>query len=79
MEVFGNLSDRLQGTLRNLQGQGKLTEDNIKEALREVKMALLEADVNMKIVKSFVSSIRDQVLGSEVDSNLEPRRAMKKK
>ena len=72
MEVFGNLSERLQGTLRNLQGQGKLTEDNIKQALREVKMALLEADVNMKIVKSFVNSIREQVLGSEVDSNLDP-------
>ena len=72
MEVFGNLSERLQGTLRNLQGQGKLTEDNIKEALREVKMALLEADVNMKIVKSFVNSIRDQVLGNDVDANLDP-------
>ena len=72
MEVFGNLSERLQGTLRSLQGQGKLTEDNIKEALREVKMALLEADVNMKIVKSFVNSIKEQVLGNDVDPSLDP-------
>lgn len=55
-----------------MQGQGKLTEANIKEALREVKLALLEADVNMKIVKSFVNDIKTQVLGSEVDSKLDP-------
>lgn len=72
MEVFENLSERLQGTMRNLQGLGKLTEENIKESLREVKLALLEADVNMKIVKSFVSDIKSQVVGSEVDTNLDP-------
>lgn len=72
MEFFGNLSDRLQGTLQKMQGQDKLTEENIKEALREVKLALLEADVNLKIVKEFVSSIRSEVLGVEVEKGLDP-------
>jgi len=72
MEFFGNLSDRLQGTLQKMQGQDKLTEENIKEALREVRLALLEADVNLKIVKEFVSSIRSEVLGVEVEKGLDP-------
>ena len=72
MELFGSLSGRLQGTISKLQGQDKLTEANIKEALREVKLALLEADVNLKIVKEFVASIKEKVVGLEVEKGLDP-------
>jgi len=70
--MFSGLSDRLQATLDKVRGQGTLNESNIKEALREVRLALLEADVNLKIVKEFVSSIREEVLGSEVEKGLNP-------
>ncbi|PCJ19358.1 MAG: signal recognition particle protein [Candidatus Cloacimonadota bacterium] len=70
--MFGNLSDRLQSTISKLRGTDKLTEENIKEALREVKLALLEADVNLLIVKEFVNYIKKEVLGSEVEQGLDP-------
>ncbi|MCJ8347363.1 signal recognition particle protein [bacterium] len=70
--MFGNLSDRLQSTISKLRGTDKLTEDNIKEALREVKLALLEADVNLLIVKDFVNYIKKEVLGAEVGKGLDP-------
>ncbi|MCO4783402.1 MAG: signal recognition particle protein [Candidatus Cloacimonetes bacterium] len=70
--MFGNLSDRLQSTISKLRGTDKLTDDNIKEALREVKLALLEADVNLLIVKEFVNSIKKEVLGAEVEKGLDP-------
>ena len=72
--MFANLSDRLQGTLQKVSGQGTLNEENVKEALREVKLALLEADVNLKIVKEFVDGVRSGCLGVKVEKGLNPAR-----
>ena len=55
--AFDSLTEKLQNVFKNLRGKGKLTEDDVKEALREVKMALLEADVNFKVVKDFVKKL----------------------
>ncbi len=57
--MFENLSERLGQTLRNVSGKGRLTEDNIKETLREVRMALLEADVALPVVKAFVAQVKE--------------------
>ena len=70
--MFENLSDRLSKTLRNISGKGRLTEDNIKETLREVRMALLEADVNYKVVKEFTNNVKEKALGEEVNKSLSP-------
>ena len=56
--MFENLSEKLQRTFKNLRGEGKLTEENISEALREIRLALLEADVNVKVVKELLDTIR---------------------
>ncbi len=56
--MFDSLSDKLESVFKKLRGQGVMTEDNIKEALREVRLALLEADVNFKVVKDFVENVR---------------------
>jgi len=70
--MFDNLSDKFQKIFKNLRGQGKLTEANIKEALREVRMALLEADVHYKVAKDFVASIAERAVGHEVMQSLTP-------
>ncbi len=70
--MFDSLSDRFQKIFKHLRGQGKLTEDNIREALREVRMALLEADVHYKVAKDFVSGIGARVVGQEVMDSLTP-------
>src|SRR5690554_1538879 len=70
--MFNDLSSRLDKVFRNLKGKGKLSEKNIKDSLREIRMALLEADVNYKIVKNFVSNIEEQCLGQEVMKSLTP-------
>lgn len=70
--MFNDLSSRLDKVFRNLKGKGKLTEKNIKDSLREIRMALLEADVNYKIVKKFVKDIEEQCLGQEVMKSLTP-------
>ncbi|OGI16633.1 MAG: signal recognition particle protein [Candidatus Melainabacteria bacterium RIFOXYA12_FULL_32_12] len=70
--MFEALSDRLQEAVKNASGQGTLTEDNITEALREVRRALLEADVSLKIVKAFISKIKDRAHGEEVLKSLTP-------
>ena len=70
--MFENLTDRLEGVFKNLRGHGKLTEDNIHEAMQEVRRALLEADVNFKVVKEFVSAVTEKAVGSEVLSSLSP-------
>ncbi len=70
--VFESLSDKLQNTLGKLQGKGKVSEKDVKEAMREVKLALLEADVNFKVVKDFVKKVRDRSVGSEVMESLTP-------
>ncbi|MDE7433134.1 MAG: signal recognition particle protein [Lachnospiraceae bacterium] len=70
--AFESLSDKLQNIFKNLRGKGKLTESDVKTALKEVKMALLEADVNFKVVKQFVKSVEERAIGSEVMTSLTP-------
>lgn len=70
--MFDNLTDRLTHTLKSVTGQAKLTEDNIKGTLREVRMALLEADVALPVVKEFINSIKVRAIGQEVSSSLSP-------
>ena len=76
--MFDNLTDRLSQSLRNLGGSGRLTEDNIKDTLREVRMALLEADVALSVVKDFVDRVKSQALGQEVLKQLQPGQAFVK-
>ncbi len=70
--MFENLTDRLSSTLKNVTGKAKLNEDNIKDTLREVRMALLEADVALPVVKDFVERIRERAVGQEVQKSLSP-------
>ncbi len=70
--MFENLSERLLRTVKNLRGQGRLTEDNIKDALREVRMALLEADVALPVVREFIHRVRERAIGEEVLLSLSP-------
>jgi len=76
--MFQNLTERLTKTLRNLRGQGRLSEDNIKETLREVRMALLEADVALPVVKEFADKVRERAVGQEVLQSLTPGQALVK-
>lgn len=73
--MFNSLSDRLNSTLRALSGKGRITEDNIKETLREVRMALLEADVALPVVKEFVAQVKEKAVGQEVSKSLNPGQA----
>ena len=70
--AFEGLSDKLAGIFKNLRGKGKLSEDDVKLALKEVKMALLEADVSFKIVKQFISSVQEKAIGEKVFESLTP-------
>ncbi len=70
--MFENLSDRLSKTLRNISGKGRLSEENIKDTLREVRMALLEADVALPVVKDFVAKVKERAVGIEVSKSLSP-------
>jgi signal recognition particle subunit SRP54 len=70
--MFENLSEKLQRSFKNLRGQGTLTEENISEALREIRLALLESDVNLEVVKQLMEHIRDRALGSQVATALSP-------
>ncbi len=70
--MFDNLSDRLESVFKKLKGHGKLTEKNIEDGLKEVRMALLEADVHYKVVKKFIADIRERALGQEVMKSLTP-------
>ncbi|CAA9892318.1 4.5S-RNP protein, GTP binding export factor, part of signal recognition particle with 4.5 RNA [Candidatus Methylobacter favarea] len=74
--MFDNLTDRLSSTLKKIKGQGRLTEDNIKDTLREVRMALLEADVALPVVTDFIDHVRTGALGHEVQASLSPGQAM---
>jgi signal recognition particle subunit SRP54 len=74
--MFDNLSNRLQATVKRLRGAGRLTEDNIAEALREVRMALLEADVALPVVKQFIDTVRTRAVGQEVLQSLTPGQAV---
>lgn len=70
--IFESLGDKLQDTIGKLRGKGKVTEQDVDEAMREVKLALLEADVNFKVVKSFVKKVKERSLGSDVMESLTP-------
>lgn len=70
--IFESLSDRLQQTFKKLRGHGKLTEDDVNEAMREVRMALLEADVNFKVVKNFIKTVKARAIGQDVLETLTP-------
>ena len=70
--MFDNLTDRLSRTLRNISGRGRLTEDNIKDTLREVRMALLEADVALPVVRDFINRVKESAVGHEVNKSLTP-------
>lgn len=74
--MFDTLTERLARTLKNLRGQGRLTEDNIKDSLREVRMALLEADVALPVVREFVEHVRERAVGQEVMQSLTPGQAL---
>ena len=70
--MFENLQERFGRVLNNLRGQGRLTDDNIKDTMREVRMALLEADVALPVVRQFVDQVREKALGEEVMRSLTP-------
>ncbi len=74
--MFDNLTDRLGKTLKNLRGQGRLTEENIQETMREVRMALLEADVALPVVSAFIEKVKERALGQEVQSSLSPGQSL---
>ena len=70
--MFENLSDRLQNVIHKIKGYGKITEDNIQEMMREIRLSLLEADVNYKVVKEFTNKVKEKALGTDVNSKLSP-------
>ena len=70
--MFENLSDRLQNAIHKIKGYGKITEDNIQEMMREIRLSLLEADVNYKVVKEFTNKVKEKALGTDVNSKLSP-------
>jgi signal recognition particle subunit SRP54 len=70
--MFDSLGEKLQATLADVRGRGTLTEDDVKAAMREIRLALLEADVNFKVVKSFTDSVREKALGADVIGKLNP-------
>ena len=76
--AFENLGEKLSGVFKKLRGKGKLTEKDIKEAMREVKLALLEADVNFKVVKSFIARVSEKAVGEEILESLTPAQQLVK-
>lgn len=70
--MFEYMGDRISNAIKNIKGMGKITEDNISDAMREIRMALLEADVNYEVVKEFVRNVKEKALGMEVSKSLKP-------
>ena len=70
--MFEYIGDRLTNAIRNIKGMGRITEENINDAVREIRMALLEADVNYTVVKEFINNVKEKALGQEVDKSLKP-------
>src|ERR1700677_1321018 len=70
--MFDSLGDKLQATLSEVRGRGTLTEDDINSAMREIRLALLEADVNFQVVKSFTNAVKERALGADVIGQLNP-------
>lgn len=73
--MFDNLTERLTRTFKNLRGQGRLTEENIQQALREVRLSLIEADVALPVIKEFIEQVKQKALGQEVLTSLNPDQA----
>ena len=72
MSVFEGLSGKLQETIKKIRGQGRVSEKDVKDMMREIKLALLEADVNFKVVKDFINKVSERCVGSEVLESLTP-------
>ncbi len=72
MAVFEGLSAKLQETMKKIRGQGRVTEKDVKEIMREIKLALLEADVNFKVVKEFINKVSERAVGQDVLESLTP-------
>src|SRR5712692_10491678 len=70
--MFDNLSEKLQRVFKNLRGEGKLTAENMEAALREIRVALLEADVHFRVVKQFIEAVKEKAMGEEVLTSLSP-------
>src|SRR5215207_2303696 len=70
--MFDSLSEKLQGAFKNLRGLGKISEENVGDSLREVRMALLEADVNFKVARDFIDRVKTKSLGQEVIQSIQP-------
>ena len=70
--MFESLGDRLQSVMDKIRGYGKITEENIGEMTREIRLALLEADINYKVVKEFIANVKEKDLGEEVSKSLKP-------
>ena len=70
--MFDYIGDRLSNAIKNIKGMGRITEENLSEAVREIRMALLEADVNYEVVKEFVKTVKEKALGLEVGKSLRP-------
>ena len=70
--MFDTLSDKLNSVFKQLKGQGKLSEKNIADGLREVRMALLEADVNFKVARDFIETVKEKAIGQEVIQSIQP-------
>ena len=78
MALFENLTARLSRTVDTLRGRGRITEENVGESLREVRMALLEADVALPVIKTFIESVKTKALGAEVATNVYLRKTSEK-
>ena len=72
--AFEGLTEKLNATFKKLRGKGRLSENDVREAMREVRLALLEADVNFKVVKQFVATVTERAIGSDVLESLTPPR-----
>ena len=70
--AFESLTEKLQNVFKNLRGKGRLSEEDVKTALKEVKMALLEADVNFKVVRGFIKTVQEKAIGQDVMNGLNP-------
>ena len=70
--MFENLSDKLQRVFKNLRGEGKLTAENMESALREIRVALLEADVHFRVAKQFIEAVKEKAMGQDVMTSLSP-------
>ena len=70
--MFEYMGDRISNAIKNIKGMGRITEDNIQDAIKEIRMALLEADVNYEVVKEFTKNVKEKALGQNVEKNLKP-------